>query len=62
MREQAKREQISYEEVWTKTVAAYPMKRITEPGEQADLMLYLATEAAAGMTGQALSLTAGAEW
>ena len=62
MREQAKREQISYEEVWTKTVAAYPMKRITEAGEQADLMLYLATEAAAGMTGQALSLTAGAEW
>ena len=60
--EQAKRQGKSYEEVWQNIVASYPMKRVTEPEEQADLMLYLASEAAGGMTGQALSLTAGAEW
>jgi NAD(P)-dependent dehydrogenase (short-subunit alcohol dehydrogenase family) len=38
------------------------MKRITEPQEQADLLLYLASDAASGMTGQAIALTAGAEW
>jgi NAD(P)-dependent dehydrogenase (short-subunit alcohol dehydrogenase family) len=62
MREQAKMKAISYEEMWQQTVAAYPMKRITEPQEQADLLLYLASDAASGMTGQAIALTAGAEW
>jgi NAD(P)-dependent dehydrogenase (short-subunit alcohol dehydrogenase family) len=38
------------------------MNRVTEPDEQADLILYLASEAARGMTGQAIALTAGAEW
>jgi NAD(P)-dependent dehydrogenase (short-subunit alcohol dehydrogenase family) len=38
------------------------MKRITEPQEQADLMLYLASDAARSLTGQAIPLTAGAEW
>jgi NAD(P)-dependent dehydrogenase (short-subunit alcohol dehydrogenase family) len=60
--EQAKRQGKSYEEVWENIVASYPMKRVTEPEEQADLMLYLASEAARGMTGQAIALTAGAEW
>ena len=62
MREQARMKGISYDEMWEQTVAAYPMKRITEPEEQADLMLYLASEAAGGLTGQAIALTAGAEW
>jgi NAD(P)-dependent dehydrogenase (short-subunit alcohol dehydrogenase family) len=62
MREQAKMKGVSYQEMWDQTVASYPMKRITEPDEQADLMLYLASEAARGLTGQAIALTAGAEW
>lgn len=62
MQEQAKLKGISYQKIWEQTVAAYPMKRITEPEEQADLMLYLASEAARGLTGQAIALTAGAEW
>jgi 3-hydroxybutyrate dehydrogenase len=60
--EQAKRQGKSYEEVWKQIVASYPMKRVTEPEEQANLMLYLASEAAGGLTGQAIALTAGAEW
>ncbi len=62
VREQARRQGKDYEQLWNEIVDAYPMKRVTEPEEQADLMLYLASEAARGMTGQAISLTAGAEW
>jgi NAD(P)-dependent dehydrogenase (short-subunit alcohol dehydrogenase family) len=62
MREQAKRQNISYDEMWEKVLASYPMKRITLPEEQADLMLYLASDSARSMTGQAIALTAGAEW
>lgn len=62
MSEQARREGKSAEQLWAETVAAYPMKRVTEPEEQADLILYLASEAARGVTGQAIALTAGAEW
>jgi NAD(P)-dependent dehydrogenase (short-subunit alcohol dehydrogenase family) len=62
MREQAKQQNISYEKMWEKVLASYPMKRITEPQEQADLMLYLASDAARSLTGQAIALTAGAEW
>ena len=60
--EQANREGISSDELWAKTVAKYPMNRITEPDEQADLMLYLASESARSMTGQAIALTGGSEW
>jgi hypothetical protein len=38
------------------------MGRITEPEEQAHLMLYLASEEAAGLTGQPIALTAGSQW
>lgn len=62
MGEQARMTGISCAEMWERTIASYPMKRITEPEEQADLMLYLASDAARGLTGQAIALTAGAEW
>lgn len=54
---------MTVEEYWKWTIdTSYPMGRITEPEEQAYLMLYLASEEAAGMTGQSLSLTAGSLW
>ncbi len=62
VREQARREGKPVEQLWSEIVASYPMKRVTEPEEQADLILYLASEAARGLTGQAIALTAGAEW
>ncbi len=62
VREQARREGKSYGQVWNEIIASYPMKRVTEAEEQADLMLYLASNAARSQTGQAIALTAGAEW
>ncbi|NIM94750.1 MAG: SDR family oxidoreductase [Anaerolineales bacterium] len=54
---------VSVEEYWKTTIDGfYPMGRITTAEEQAQLMLYLASEEAAGMTGQAISLTAGSPW
>jgi 3-hydroxybutyrate dehydrogenase len=54
---------ISVEEYWQQTIKnLYPMGRITEAEEQAQLMLYLASEAAGGLTGQAIALTAGSQW
>ena len=62
VQEQAIRDGISVADLWEKTVKKYPMNRITEPEEQADLMLYLASESARSLTGQAIALTGGSEW
>lgn len=62
VRAQAAREGKSYQELWAEIRAAYPMKRVTEPEEQANLIAYLVSEQASGLTGQSIPLTAGAEW
>jgi len=54
---------MTLDEYWQWTIKTYyPMGRITEPEEQARLMLYLASDEAAGLTGQAIALTAGSPW
>jgi NAD(P)-dependent dehydrogenase (short-subunit alcohol dehydrogenase family) len=54
---------MTVDEYWKWTIKNYyPMGRITEPEEQAHLMLYIASEEAAGLTGQAICLTAGSPW
>ncbi|MBI4860199.1 MAG: SDR family oxidoreductase [Candidatus Riflebacteria bacterium] len=41
------------------TLAAIPMKRLLDPGEVADLVLYLCSDRAGGITGQSLPITCG---
>jgi NAD(P)-dependent dehydrogenase (short-subunit alcohol dehydrogenase family) len=54
---------ISVEQYWKNTIDQYyPMGRITQAEEHAHLILYLASEEAAGLTGQAIPLTAGSPW
>ncbi|MDI7275012.1 MAG: SDR family NAD(P)-dependent oxidoreductase [Anaerolineae bacterium] len=54
---------MTLDQYWEWTIKSYyPMGRITEPEEQAHLMLYIASEEAAGLTGQAIALTAGSPW
>jgi NAD(P)-dependent dehydrogenase (short-subunit alcohol dehydrogenase family) len=62
VREQAKREGKSYDQLWGEIRASYPMKRVTEPEEHANLIAYLVSDQAGGLTGQSIPLTAGAEW
>jgi NAD(P)-dependent dehydrogenase (short-subunit alcohol dehydrogenase family) len=40
-------------------LAAVPIQRMLEPREIADLAVYLASDASAGMTGQAINLCGG---
>ncbi len=60
---EAKTMGMTLDQYWEWTVKAYyPMGRITEPEEQAGLMLYIASEEAAALTGQAIAVTAGSLW
>jgi NAD(P)-dependent dehydrogenase (short-subunit alcohol dehydrogenase family) len=59
MRETAAIQGISAEEFRRQALDAVPIKRILEPKEIAALAVYLASDAAAGMIGQALTLDGG---
>jgi 3-hydroxybutyrate dehydrogenase len=54
---------ISVDQYWKDTIERYyPMGRITQPEEQAQLIAYLVGDEAGGLTGQAIPLTAGSPW
>ncbi len=50
---------VSFDEARAQAIAGVPMGRILEPREVGGLVVYLASEAASGMTAQALSLCGG---
>jgi NAD(P)-dependent dehydrogenase (short-subunit alcohol dehydrogenase family) len=60
MREIAEASGTSYQEARRTLLASVPLQRISEPEEIAGLALYLASEEAAGFTGQAFDLNNGA--
>ncbi len=59
MRETAAATGMSQEEFRKQALAAVPIQRILEPKEIADLAVYLASDASAGMTGQTINLCGG---
>jgi len=59
MRETAAALGLSPEAFREQAMAAVPIQRILEPQEIADLALYLASDASAGMTGQTINLCGG---
>jgi ketoreductase len=59
MAETASAQGVSAEEFRKAALAAVPIGRILQPQEIADLAVYLASPAAAGMTGQAVNLCGG---
>lgn len=59
MRETAEAMGISPEEFRKQAVANVPIQRMLEPKEIADLALYLASDASAGMTGQTINICGG---
>ncbi|OGB92164.1 MAG: hypothetical protein A2Z31_08640 [candidate division NC10 bacterium RBG_16_65_8] len=50
---------IAKEEFRRQALDAVPIKRILDPKEIADLVVYLASDAASGMIGQAINLDGG---
>ncbi len=59
METQAEKLNISFEEFRQRALSVVPIGRMLEPSEIADLAVYLASEAASGLTGQAISLCGG---
>ncbi len=59
MRETAEAMGMSPEEFRKQALAAVPIQRMLDPEEIANLAVYLASDAAAGMTGQAINLCGG---
>jgi len=59
MRETAEAMGTSKEEFRRQAIAAVPIGRILAPKEIAELVVYLASDASAGMTGQAINLCGG---
>ena len=57
--ESAARQGISAEEFKAQAVAAVPIRRFLEADEVADLVSYLASDAARGITGQAINICGG---
>ena len=59
MRQTAEATGMSQEEFRKQALAAVPIQRMLEPKEIADLAVYLASDASAGMTGQSINLCGG---
>ncbi len=59
MRAQAAAAGVTFEQFFAQAMRGVPLGRMIEPAEIAELALYLASDAAAGMTGQTINLCGG---
>lgn len=59
---EAAQQGITAEEIWRQRDAAYPRGRVLSPEEVADTISYLASDAAAGVNGEALTVALGGLW
>jgi len=50
------------EEVWAERAASYPAGRIVSVDEVAELVVYLASDAASGINGEAIRVALGGTW
>jgi NAD(P)-dependent dehydrogenase (short-subunit alcohol dehydrogenase family) len=60
--EDARRLGISDEEIWAERAASYPPKRVVEPLEVAQAILFLAGEESRGISGEAITVALGSHW
>ena len=59
IKETAARQEITPEEFKAQAIAAVPIRRFLEASEVAELVAYIASDAAAGITGQAINICGG---
>jgi NAD(P)-dependent dehydrogenase (short-subunit alcohol dehydrogenase family) len=59
---EAERRGISTDEVWAERAAIYPRKRVLEPREVAEVIVFLCGDAAGGVNGEAITVALGGVW
>jgi NAD(P)-dependent dehydrogenase (short-subunit alcohol dehydrogenase family) len=62
VRQTAADQGISFEQAWDEAVAAYPAQRPVDPQEVADTIAFLASDAASGINGEAVTIALGGIW
>lgn len=59
---ESERRGVSVEEVWRERAALYPQNRVLQPREVAEVMVFLCSDAAAGVNGEAITVALGGIW
>lgn len=59
---ESERRGISVEEVWRERAAIYPQNRVLEPLEVAQVIVFLCSDAAGGVNGEAITVALGGLW
>ena len=59
---EAQRRGVSVDQVWLERAAIYPQKRVLEPREVAEVIVFLCSDAAAGVNGEAITVALGGIW
>jgi len=53
---------VSKEKIWEERAALYPAKRVVEPEEVANAILFLSSQESSGVSGEALRVSLGCPW
>jgi len=59
---EAERRRVTVEQVWRERAAIYPQKRVLEPREVAEVIVFLCSAAAGGVNGEAITVALGGIW
>lgn len=59
---ESERRGISIEQVWRERAAIYPQNRVLEPREVAEVIVFLCSDAATGVNGEAITVALGGIW
>ena len=61
-RSEAERRGVTVEIVWSERAAIYPPNRVLEPKEVAEVIVFLCSDAAGGVSGEAITVALGGIW
>jgi NAD(P)-dependent dehydrogenase (short-subunit alcohol dehydrogenase family) len=61
-REEAKRRGVTVRQVWAERTATYPAGRLLQPDDVAKVIAFLASDEAAAVSGEALTVAIGSSW
>ena len=59
---EAERRGVTIEQVWRERAAIYPQNRVLEPREVAEVIVFLCSDAAGGVNGEAITVALGGMW